>query len=143
MNEKRTPSLEVIERWLKDESWRVRAAAMNACQKNGLPVPVIRTIEPPELVYKKCIGDIIVVAEIPKDAQVRGSFGHKCRASKAIIKEVIGDLCGEPVGISKFDLRTLYYAGDEVEIDNFDYSDEECSAGFHFFNTIEEARRYR
>lgn len=139
---KRTPSLEVIERWLKDESWRVRAAAMNACKVNGLPIPVIWTIEPPEQVYKKCIGGIIVIAEIPKDAQVRGNFGCKCRASKAIIKDVIGDLCGEPVGISKFDLKTLYYAGDEVEIDNFDYSNAECSTGFHFFNTIEEARRY-
>lgn len=109
---------------------------------NNIPVPVIRTIEPPELVYKKCIGGIIVVASIPKDAQVRGSVGHKCRASKAVIKEIIGDLCGEQVGISKYDLRTLYYAGDEVEIDNFDFSNEECSTGFHFFCTIEEARRY-
>ncbi len=135
--------LEVIERWLKDEDCDVRAAAMNACKANNIPIPVIRTIEPPELVYKKCIGDIIVVASIPKDAQIRGSFGHKCRASKAVIKEIIGDLCGEQVGISKYDLKTLYYAGDEVEIDNFDYSDEKCSTGFHFFNTIEEARRYR
>ena len=134
--------LEVIERWLKDDDWRVRAAAMNACKVNNIPVPVIRTIEPPELVYKKCIGGIIVVASIPKDAQVRGSVGHKCRASKAVIKEIIGDLCGEQVGISKYDLRTLYYAGDEVEIDNFDYSNEECSTGFHFFCTIKEARRY-
>ena len=66
----------------------------------------------------------------------------QCRASKAVIKEIIGDLCGEQVGISKYDLRTLYYAGDEVEIDNFDFSNEECSTGFHFFCTIEEARRY-
>ena len=135
-------SLEVIEKGLKDEDCDVRAAAMNACKANNIPVPVIRTIEPPELVYKKCIGGIIVVASIPKDAQVRGSVGHKCRASKAVIKEIIGDLCGEQVGISKYDLRTLYYAGNEVEIDNFDFSNEECSTGFHFFCTIEEARRY-
>ena len=134
--------VEVIERWLKDESWRVRAAAMNACKANNIPVPVIRTIEPPEKVYKKCVGGIIVVASIPKDAQIRGNVGHKCRASKAVIVEIIGDLCGEQVGISKYDLKTLYYAGDEVEIDNFDFSDEECSTGFHFFCTIEEARRY-
>lgn len=100
---------------MKDEDWRVRAAAMNACKANNIPVPVIRTIEPPELVYKKCIGGIIVVASIPKDAQVRGSVGHKCRASKAVIKEIIGDLCGEQVGISKYDLRTLYYAGSSLE----------------------------
>lgn len=98
--------LEVIEQGLKDESWRVRAAAMNACKANNIPIPVIRTIEPPKLVYKKCVGGIIVVASIP------------------------------------YDLRTLYYAGDEVEIDNFDLSNEECSTGFHFFCTIEEARSY-
>lgn len=121
---------------------RLRAAAMNACKANNIPIPVIRTIEPPEKVYKKCIGGIIVVASIPKDAQVRGSVGHKCRASKAVIVDIIGDLCGEQVGISKYDLKTLYYAGDEVEIDNFDFSNEECSTGFHFFCTIEEARRY-
>lgn len=88
------------------------------------------------------MGGIIVVAEIPKDAQVRGNFGCKCRASKAVIKNVIGDLCGESVGISKFDLRTLYYAGDEIEIDNFDYSNAECSTGFHFFCTKQEAKNY-
>ena len=134
--------LEVIEQGLKDEDCDVRAAAMNACKANNIPIPVIRTIEPPKLVYKKCVGGIIVVASIPQDAQVRGSIGHKCRASKAVIKEIIGDLCGEPVGISKYDLRTLYYAGDDVEIDNFDLSNEECSTGFHFFCTIEEARSY-
>ena len=134
--------LDVIERGLKDSDWRVRAAAMNACRANNLPIPVIRTIEPPERVYKKCVGGVIVVASIPKDAQVRGSFNHKCRASKAVIEQIIGDLCGEPVGISKHDLKTLYYAGDEVEIDNFDFSDEECSTGFHFFCTIGEARNY-
>ena len=134
--------LEVIERWLKDEDCDVRAAAMNACNSNNIPIPIIRTIEPPELVYKKCVGGIIVVAFIPKDAQIRGNFNHKCRANKAVIKEIIGDLCGEPVGISKYDLRTLYYAGDEIEIDDFDFSNRECSTGFHFFCTIEEAQRY-
>ena len=134
--------LEVIQQWLKDPDWRVRTAAMNACRVNGMPVPVIRTIEPPELVYKKCVCGVIVVAEIPKDAQVRGTVSGKCRADKAIIKEVIGDICGEPVGISKHDLKTLYYAGDEVTILNFDYSNEECSTGFHFFCTREQAENY-
>ncbi len=39
-------------------------------------------------------------------------------------------------------MKTNHYAGDEVEIDDFDFSDEECSTGFHFFCTIEEARSY-
>lgn len=115
---------------------------MNACAENGLLLPIIRTIEPPKTVYKKCIGGVIVCATIPGDAQIRGDFGQKCRTNKAIIKQVIGDLCGEPVGISKYDKKTTYYVGDKVEIDDFDMSDEKCSSGFHFFCTMEEAERY-
>ena len=134
--------LEVIERWSKDTDWRVRIAAMNACQANGIEIPIIRTIEPPAEVYKKCFGGVIVYASIPADAQVRGSCGNKCRASKAVITRVIGDVAGEPVGISTYDKKTTYYEGDEVEITDFDYSDEECSTGFHFFCTLAEAENY-
>lgn len=130
-----------IKRWFKDEDWRVRAAALNAC--NGRDVPIIRTFEPPKKVYKKCLGDVIVVAEIPKDAQVRGSLGNKCRSNKAKIVDVIGDVCGESVGISSYDLETTYYPGDVVEIENFDFSNKECSTGFHFFCTFDEAKGYR
>ena len=161
--------LEVIERWLKDSDWRVRTAAMNACQGKDVPleiierglkdsdcdvrtaainacqgkeIPIIRTIEPPAEVYKKCFGGVIVCASIPADAQVRGAYGHKCRASKAVITRVIGYVAGEPVGISNYDRKTTYYEGDEVEITDFDYSDKECSTGFHFFCTREEAENY-
>jgi len=134
--------LETIEKWLKDPDWRVRAAAMNACKKNGISIPIIRTIEPPESVYKKCVADVIVVAHIPDDAHVRGAVGKKCRASKAIITDVIGTFAGEKVGISIWDKKTTYFIGDEVEVENFDMSDEECSTGFHFFCTREEAEKY-
>ena len=134
--------LEVIELGLKDSDCDVRSAAMKLYEERGIPVPVTRTIEPPALVYKKCVASVIVVAEIPKDAHVRGSFGHKCRASKAVIKEIIGDFCGEKVGISVYDRTTSYYVGDEVVIEDFDLSDEECSTGFHFFCTRQEAERY-
>ncbi len=134
--------LEVIERWLKDPDCDVRAAAMNACKTRGIPVPIIRTFEPPKRVFKKCVADVIVVAEIPDDAQVRGAVGRKCRASKAKIVNVIGSFAGEQVGISLWDKTTTYYIGDEVEIENFDPSDEACSTGFHFFCSMEEAERY-
>ena len=134
--------LNVIERWLKDSDWRVRTAAMNACKFNGYEIPIIRTIEPPEVVFKKCIGNVIICAVIPKDAQVRGSFGEKCRASKAIITDIIGDIMGEKVGISKYNPKCVYYIGDEVVIDDFDYSNEECSRGYHFFCTLLEAKNY-
>ena len=38
---KREVPLEVIERWLKDGDWRVRQAAMNACQGREVPLEVI------------------------------------------------------------------------------------------------------
>ena len=134
--------LEVIERGLKDSDCDVRAAAMNACIESGIPIPTIRTFEPPNRVYKKCVADVIVVAEIPKDAQIRGRIGDKCRTNKAKIVDVIGNFCGENVGISIYDKTTTYYAGDEIEVDDFDYSNEECSTGFHFFCTREEAENY-
>jgi hypothetical protein len=134
--------LEVIERGLKDQDWRVRAAAMKWCESKGIELPIVRTIEPPKTVYKKCVGGVIVCAEIPSDAQIRGSVGRKCRASTAYISDIIGDFAGEKVGISKYDHKTTYFIGDEVEIDNFDYSDEECSSGFHFFCTLKEAQNY-
>lgn len=142
MSKRKKLPLEVIERWLKDPDWRVRQAAMNACTERGIPIPIIRTFEPPERVYKKCVADVIVVAEIPADAQVRGRAGKKCRANKAKIVDVIGTFAGEQVGISLWDKTTTYYIDDEVEIENFDLSDEKCSTGYHFFCTLEEAKNY-
>ncbi len=88
------------------------------------------------------MGNVIVCASIPNDAQVRGAFGKKCRTNKAIITDVIGDFGGESVGISMWDNTTTYFAGDEVFIEDFDLSDEECSTGFHFFCTRQEAENY-
>ena len=133
--------LDVIERWFKDEDRNVRAAAMNACQGRE-NIPLTRSFEPPEKVYKKCLGGVIVVANIPKDAQVRGGVGEKCRANKAVITDIIGKIQGEKAGISSYDKTTMYKIGDVVEIENFDISFEECAAGFHFFCTKKEARRY-
>ena len=135
--------LEVIKEGLSDSDWQVRAAAMKLCEQNGIPLPVIRRIEPPERVYKKCVGGVIVVASIPKDAEVRFcKSSGKCRANKAVIEEIIGDFCGEKVGISIHDRTTEYYVGDKVYVEDFDRSDEECSTGFHFFRTKEEAEAY-
>ena len=131
--------LEIIERWLKDRDWRVRQAAMNA---KGNRQMVTRTIDVPEKVYKKCWNNVIVIATIPKDAHVRGKIDGKCRASKAHIIDIIGDFGGEKIGISKYDGQTCYFIGDDIEIDDFDMSFEECSTGFHFFCSEQEARNY-
>ena len=131
--------LDIIERWLKDEDWRVRQAAMKIATERGL---LTRTIEPPEKVYKKCLNNVIIVAHIPEDAYVRGSYNGKCRASKAVITDIIGDFYGQKIGISIYNGDTYYEIGDEIEIDNFDMSEEECSTGFHFFCTKELAEKY-
>ena len=140
INEDKQITLEIIERGLHDDDWRVRAAAMNACQ--GRKVPIIRTFEPPEKVYKKCISGVIVIAEIPKDAQVRGNRGEKSRANKARIIEIEGDFLGEKIGISLYDNLTSYRIGDEIVVDDFDIGFEKCAAGFHFFCSKDEAMRY-
>jgi regulator of RNase E activity RraB len=134
--------LEVIERGLKDSDCDVRKAAMNAYKINGIEVPVTRSFEPTTKVYKKCVGDVIVIAKIPKSAHVRGMVGKKCRASEAIIVDIIGELCGQQVGISKHNPKCVYEIGDHVVIDDFDFSEEECSTGYHFFCTEDEAKNY-
>ena len=116
---------------------------MKLAKERGITdIPPYRAVNPPEKVYKKCEGGVIVVAHIPNDAEVRGTPNGKCRANKAEIVEIIGDFCGEPVGISKYDGTTWYYAGDVVEVEDFDYSDKECSTGFHFFCTRKAAENY-
>ena len=141
-SKKRIP-VETIEKGLKDTDCDVRNAAMKLAKEHGIEnIQPYRAVNPPEKVYKKCEGGVIVVAKIPQDAEVRGKYSGKCRANKAEIVEVIGDFCGEPVGISLYDGTVWYYAGDVVEIEDFDYSNKECSAGFHFFCTIEQARAY-
>ena len=134
--------LEIIETGLRDGDWAVRRAALEACKGRDVNLPAFRSFEPPATVYKKCKFGVIVAAQIPPDAQVRGSSGSKCRADRAIITQIFGDVCGEPVGISQYDNRTTYYAGDEVVIDDFDPSDAECSTGFHFFCTRKQAEAY-
>ena len=139
-----TVPLEIIQQWLKDEDWRVRSAAMKLWNKvtNNAPLPVIRTIEPPKKVYKKCLGDVIVEATIPQDAEIRGRIDGKCRTNKAKITGIIGTFGGVAVGISVYDGTTSYFAGDEVYVEDFDRGFEECSTGFHFFCDIKSAKNY-
>ena len=165
-------TVEIIQQWMESTSEYVRQAAMLACKgRQDVPLEIIqqgmcddridvrnaateayegrqdrsliRTFEPPEFVYKKCLGDVIVVAKIPEDAQVRGYENSKCRASKAIIVDIIGDVDGEKVGISSYDPSVIYAVGDEITVDNFNMSREECASGFHFFCTLEQAQKYR
>lgn len=111
--------IDTIQKWLKDSDCDVRQAAMNACAGRDV---IIRTIDPPDQVFKKCLNNVIVVAHIPDDAQIRGYYNQKCRANKAIITDIIGEFGGEKIGISTYDYQTCYFIGDEIEIDDFDMS---------------------
>lgn len=93
---KKQLSIDIIKQWLSDSVCDVRMAAMKYIKDNNIENVYIpyRAIEPPEKVYKKCMGDVIIVAEIPKDAEVRGSYNSKCRTNKAKIINIIGTFGG-------------------------------------------------
>lgn len=136
-------SEDTILKGLADGNEQVRYAARLVALRRGIMVPVIRRIEPPEKVYKKCLNNVIVVAHIPDDAEIRyNPRKKKCRANKAVILDIIGDFHGQKVGIAKHDLSTTYSVGDEIFIADFDMSDEECAPGFHFFCTKQDAEAY-
>ena len=102
-------------------------------------------IAPPKKAYKKCLGDVIVVATIPEDAIVYGDQAGPCRASKAEIVSIKGSFYGEKIGISVYDLTTTYHVGDKIEFDPevFNKSDKPYSGpGFYFFQDEELARIY-
>lgn len=141
---KKQLSIDIIKQWLSNDDWRVRKATMKYIKDNNIKNIYIpyRTIKPPKKVYKKCLGDVIVVATIPDDAEVRGSYNSKCRTNKAKIIDIIGTLSGVQVGVSRYDMTTTYFIGDDVYIDDFDLSNNECSTGFHFFCDIEQAKNY-
>lgn len=139
---------DILKQWLVDDCCNVRATAMQYIKNNNINIDIeniyvpYRAIEPPKEVYKKCMGDVIVVATIPDDAEIRGGYYNKYRANKAKIIDIIGTFGEVKVGISMYDKTTTYFVGDEIYIDDFDLSDNECSTGFHFFCDIEQAKNY-
>jgi hypothetical protein len=89
--------------------------------------------------WKKCKNNVIVKLLIPEDAKRSSATSRKCRASKAVVLEVIG----AEKGISENDASFVYEVGKEVIPDSFDDNRwSECSHGIHFFMTRSEAERY-
>ena len=89
--------------------------------------------------WKKCKDDVIVKLEIPAEAKRSNGTGRKCRSEYAKVLEVIG----AEVGISKYDNKTEYKAGEMVYSDAWgDNRWEECTSGIHFFLTRKEAEEY-
>lgn len=89
--------------------------------------------------WKKCVDNVIVKLLIPEDAKRSSATSRRCRASKAVVLEVIG----AEKGISTSDEDFVYEVGKEVVPDSFDDDRwKECSHGIHFFITRKEAEDY-
>lgn len=133
------PYVEIGDMMVSDDQ-HVRCLASYVCDKTR--PTLVRVINPREHVYKKCVGGVIVAASIPEDAQIRGDERHGYRADKATIVDVIGDFCGAPVGVSLYKHNVTYCVGKEVFVENFDFSYETMTTGFHFFTNYDQARAY-
>jgi hypothetical protein len=89
--------------------------------------------------WKKCKNNVLVKLLIPEDAKRCSATSRKCRASKAIVLEVIG----AEKAISTKDASFVYEVGKEIFPDAFDDNRwNECSHGIHFFITRKEAENY-
>jgi hypothetical protein len=89
--------------------------------------------------WKKCANGVLVKLLIPEDAKRSSATSRKCRASKAVVLEVIG----AEKAISMTNPHFVYEVGKEVLPDSFDdYRWNECSHGIHFFLTRKEAEQY-
>mgnify|MGYP003523640219 CR=1 FL=1 len=89
--------------------------------------------------YKKTKEGVVITAEIPASAIVFCINGRKCRTNRAKII----DMGGHEVLHSKYDNSLEYRLGQEIEIKDFDLIyNVECTSGFHFFRTRNEAEEY-
>ena len=89
--------------------------------------------------YKKTLEEVIITAEIPAGAIVFSIHGKKCRTNMATIL----DTEGHKVLHSEHNPEFTYTKGKKIIIPDFDVRyNVECSTGFHFFRTINEAAEY-
>ena len=117
--------------------------------------PLVCPSEGSFIAYKKCYRNndpcgYVVKLLIPEDAKRSSSIGIKCRASKAIVLDIIS------LSDKKKKVDTVYSAfcladgkkfpykiGETVYSDYFDEDRfEECSNGIHFFMNFEDAAEY-
>ncbi len=97
--------------------------------------------------YKVIQGCMVVRLLIPADAKRSTSSGGKCRASYAIVDEIM-DYAGQPmpdeiVGYSYYDPAFEYRKGETLIPSGFTPNPtQECGEGIHFFLSFEEAVNY-
>lgn len=88
----------------------------------------------------------IIKLLIPEDAKRSSSLSSKCRASKAIVLDIV-DLLDESkhldTAYSIHDSKFIYHINDTVEVTDFDNNRwEECASGIHHFLSKQEAVEY-
>ena len=133
------PYTEKADMLLSDDV-HVRRLASRICGKTR--PSLVRVINPKGHVFKKCVGGVIIVADIPEDAQIRGNERYGYRADKATVVDVLGDFCGESVGVSLYRHDVSYRLGAQIRIDDFDFSYETLTTGFHFFTDYNQAKAF-
>ena len=125
------------------------------CDSPNVKCPLSCPSEGSFIAYKKCFrkndpDDYIVKLLIPEDAKRSSSIGIKCRASKAVVLDIIS------LSDKKKKVDTVYSAscltigekfpykiGETVYPHDFDENRfEECSSGIHFFMNFEDAAEY-
>lgn len=92
------------------------------------------------IAWKVCTNNVLVKLLIPEDAKRSSATSRKCRASKAIVLDIIG----ADVATSIRNPYFLYEKGKEVTV--YDFNEDrwlECASGIHFFLTKEEAKQFR
>ena len=115
-------------------------ANLAGAKNSDLAIANTRILPDGDLIgWKKCNEGVIVKLRIPADAKRSHAFGRKCRAEFVDVIEVIG----AEVGISKYDGKTQYIAGQRVRPDSFcENWQDECSNGIHFYITRLEAENH-
>ena len=118
----------------------------NLCEANN--VPFIPYACPDFGVFTgfKKAHDLIVMLEIPEDAQRISATGRKCRCNKAKVLE-IQNIDGTKASVTSVssdrDINFVYEVGKEVYVPDFDNDRwKECSTGIHFFINRQEAVNY-
>ena len=132
--------LESHAQWSRYKPGGIRA---NLSGANGAPLALARSTFLPEgaiIGWKKCQDGILVKLLIPDHAKRSHGASRKCRASEALVLEVIG----ADQAHSQFDGTFVYRAGETVRPVEPWCEDRwnECASGIHFFITREEAEAY-
>jgi hypothetical protein len=99
-----------------------------------------------EFVAFKAVEDAVLRVKIPAEAERINAYGsRKCRASRLLPLEAFGQK-GEPLKKKTFKSKhdgSEWKIGVERVCDDFDPNlNQECSRGFHFFLTREEAEEW-